>query len=136
MNTNYFKTIAYLALAGTLFAGYLSFKKLLTNVCAFNESCPYFLGYPACWYGFGMFLLMLILSISGLYIKNKRETLRRSIIVVSFIGIVFAGRLVIPEIQLLFSDNAPSYAMILPSCAYGLVFYIIIFILSLRARKQ
>ncbi len=136
MNTTYFKTIAYLALAGTLFAGYLSFMKLLTSTCAFNESCPYFLGYPACWYGFGMFLLMLILSISGLYKKNKRETLRRSIIVVSFVGILFAGRLVIPEVKLLLSDEAPSYGMILPSCAYGLIFYIIIFIISLRAKKQ
>ncbi len=85
MNNTYFKTIAYLALAGTLFAGYLSFMKLLTSTCAFNESCPYFLGYPACWYGFGMFLIMLVLSIIGLYKKNKRETLRRSIIFVSFV---------------------------------------------------
>ncbi len=136
MNTTYFKTIAYLALVGTLFAGYLSFMKLLTSTCAFNESCPNFLGYSACWYGFAMFLTMLILSVIGLYKKNKRETLRRSIIAVSFLGILFAGWLVIPEIKLLFSNDAPSYAMILPSCAYGLIFYIIIFILSLRARKQ
>lgn len=136
MNNTYFKTIAYLALAGTLFAGYLSFMKLLTSTCAFNESCPYFLGYPACWYGFGMFLIMLVLSITGLYKKNKRETLRRSIILVSFVGILFAGRLVLPELKLLFSNDAPSYAMILPSCAYGLLFYVIIFILSLRAPKQ
>lgn len=136
MKTNYFKTIVYLALAGTLFAGYLSLKKLLTSVCAFNEACPYFLGYPACWFGFGLFLIILTMSLVGLKKKNKRETLRRFIILFSLLGILFAGQFVIQEIKQYLAIGSSSYALILPTCAYGLIFYIIIFVISLRANKQ
>lgn len=41
------KTILILEIADTLFAGYLSAVKLISHTCAFNESCPYFLEYPA-----------------------------------------------------------------------------------------
>ena len=47
-----------LGLAGILFSGYLSAIKFFSATCAFNEPCPYFLGYPACYFGFGMFLII------------------------------------------------------------------------------
>lgn len=136
MKADYFNKIVYLALAGTLFAGYLSFKKLITNVCAFNEGCPYFLGYPACWFGFGLFLIILAMSLVGLFKKNKGETMRRFVILFSLLGILFAGRFVIQEIIQYFNNSSASYALILPTCAYGLIFYMIIFVISLRANKQ
>ena len=46
---NYLRITLGLASGGTAFSGYLSAVRLLTGSCAFNESCPFFLGYPACW---------------------------------------------------------------------------------------
>src|ERR1019366_10609833 len=51
-----------LASAGLLFSGYLSAVNLFSHTCAFNESCPFFLGYPACFYGFAMYLVMFFVT--------------------------------------------------------------------------
>jgi hypothetical protein len=51
-----------LASAGLLFSGYLSAVNLFSGTCAFNETCPYFLGYPACWYGFAMYLIIFLVT--------------------------------------------------------------------------
>lgn len=48
--------------AGAAFAGYLSSVKLLSGVCAFDEPCPFFLGYPAYYTGFALFVSMLVIS--------------------------------------------------------------------------
>lgn len=135
MSNKYPKTIFYLTLAGSLFSGYLSAKKLFTNTCSFNETCPYFLGYPACLFGFGLFFIMLIIAILGL---TKTITLRIekiSITIISFLGILFAGQFVIPEINLFINQTKPAYGLLLPTCAYGLIFFIIIFITSLWPKK-
>lgn len=128
----YLKTAFILSLAGTLFAGYLSGVKLFTGTCAFNEQCPYFLGYPSCWYGFGMFLAMALVSAAALL--KRLETVRATgiIVGVSFAGILFAGYFVLGEIlRWLDVPAATRYGLVLPTCVYGLVFYVIIFSLSI-----
>lgn len=128
---NYTKTMFFLGLAGLLFSGYLSAVKLFSSTCAFNEPCPYFLGYPACYFGFGMFLIIFSSALLG-WLKNISEkVMSRIIVAVSGAGILFAGYFTIPEIQKLLSETETGYSLGLPTCAYGLVFYIIIFILSL-----
>lgn len=128
---NYVKTMFILGLAGVLFSGYLSAIKLFTSTCAFNEPCPYFLGYPACFFGFGMFLIIFSAATLGLLKKIAEKDMMRITGTISFLGILFAGYFTIPEISKLFSGVKTIYSLGLPTCAYGLIFYIIIFILSL-----
>jgi hypothetical protein len=129
----YLKTVLALSLGGTLFAGYLSGVKLFTGTCAFNETCPYFLGYPSCWYGFGMFLAMTLVAAAALAKKLDAAKAAKAIAGVSFAGILFAGYFVVGEIiGWLSVPAATRYGLVLPTCVYGLVFYVIIFGLSAR----
>lgn len=116
-----------LSLFGVLFSGYLSFSKIFLGSCPLNEGCPVFLGYPACYFGFGFFLALLILSL-----LKKLEWLRLT----STLAIVFA--IYSTYIDLAF-PNCPSgvcqYSLLLPTCIYGLAIYLGIFIFSLP-RKQ
>jgi len=133
-NSNYKKTMFILSLAGLLFSGYLSAIKLFTSICAFNEPCPYFLGYPACWYGFGMFSILFIATLFG-FLKNiALRNVAYIHVIVSGLGILFAGYFTIPEVERLFSEGS-AYSLGLPTCAYGLIFYVIIFALALRYLK-
>ncbi len=129
---SFFKTMVGLTLAGVLFSGYLSGVKLFSGTCAFNEGCPYFLGYPACLYGFVMFLVMFIASIMGLKQLVQFERARNVLRYVSLLGILFAGRFVVQEIVQWVEYGNPHYRLLFPTCVYGLIFYIIIFGLSLR----
>ena len=124
----YFKWAFVLSLLGVLFSGYLSSVKLLTDTCAFNEPCPYFFGYPSCWYGFGLFLLLFIFSVSGLFSAKKYLAGLNSFI--SFLGILFAGYFTIPEMKN-WMAGATEYGLGLPTCSYGLVFFVIIFVISI-----
>lgn len=129
----------FLGLAGLLFSGYLSAVKLFTSACAFNEPCQYFLGYPACWFGFGMFLVIFSFALFGLFKNSSEKIVSIIITTVSALGILFAGHFVIPEIGNLFAGIHKAYTLVLPTCAYGLIFYIIIFVFSvwyLKARQQ
>lgn len=127
------KTVFALALLGALFAGYLSFYKLATGECALSEPCPIFLGYPACWYGFGMFLAMLALSALALAKPAVWPGARRTILGVSLLGILFAGQYVGPEVSAWIWGGA-RYSLVLPSCAYGLIFYVAILVVAFRAK--
>jgi hypothetical protein len=137
MTSSFYKKLLFIiGLAGVLFSGYLSGVKYFTSVCAFNEPCPYFLGYPACWYGLGMFLTIFVISVLGIFkiVSNKSEILIAKLI--SSIGIIFAGYFTIPEIGKLFSGEHLDYTLILPTCAYGLIFYILIFALSVSVSRE
>lgn len=129
---SYFKIVSILTLGGVLFAGYLSAVKFFSNSCAFNETCPYFLGYPTCWFGFGMFLSMFIASLLGLVFKAKDRAFVNFILAVSIIGIAFAGNFVLNEIRFWLANGSANYQLILPTCVYGLIFYALIFLLSSR----
>ena len=137
----YFRTSVGLALAGTAFAGYLSGVKLLTDTCAFNEPCPYFLGYPACWYGFALFLSLLAVSVAGMRAMLREPLAKRLLAGISALGIVFAGSFVVQEvIAWLAVGRILGYGLGLPTCVYGLVFYIAIFLCTVlqygKSRSQ
>ena len=121
-----------LSSAGLLFSGYLSAIKLLSGNCAFNESCPYFLGYPACWYGFAMYAVMFVATAAALARREKAKKAVATDIIVSFVGILFAGSFVIQEIM----QSATAGVLGFSTCVYGLIFYAAIFIVSLAAVRK
>lgn len=127
----YLLITSWLALGGVFFAGYLSAVRLITKKCAFNESCPYFLGFPSCWYGFTMFLVLFGAALSGRtgYITVSVAT--NTLLSVSLLGILFAGYFSLQELIAWLRSPSKSYSLGLPTCSYGLVFYVIIFALSL-----
>ena len=121
-----------LILAGLLFSGYLSAVKLFSGTCAFGESCPYFLGYPACWYGFSMYLFMFIVTGIGLTRKLPLVALCKADAAVSLLGIIFAGSFVIQEI----AAAQVTGTLGLSTCVYGLIFYIAIFATALVGLRK
>jgi len=128
----YIIALFILASAGLFFSGYLSSVKLLSGSCAFNETCPYFLGYPACWYGFLMYFVMFSGVMLAFFKKIRGKTAVQLSMWVSALGIVFAGRFAVQEIL------AGQFTGILglSTCVYGLIFYLAIFAVSLAARAR
>lgn len=128
----FLKTAFGLSLAGTLFAGYLSGVKLLSKSCAFGESCPLFLGYPACYFGFAIFASLLALSGGALAKKRTDAAPVKALLALSALGSVFAGSFVADEIaSWIAAAGVVFYGLGLPTCVYGLVFYLAILALSL-----
>ena len=133
---SFFDASIVLSIGGTLFSGYLSGVKLLTQTCAFNEPCPYFLGYPACWYGFAMFLALLAFSLLGRSGKMAAGSAAKGLLTVSILGTLFAGSFVVQEFYGWFvAGHASFYGFGLPTCVYGLVFYLALLILSARSLR-
>jgi len=130
MTTKYFTIAFWLGLAGMLFAGYLSGVRLLTQSCAFNEPCPFFLGYRACWFGFVMFSVLFVAAAIAKYAPNRSRPMLAVLRVVSLCGILFAGYFTLSELSVFFAAGLAQYALILPTCAYGLIFYALVFGLS------
>ncbi len=125
-------SVLILSFLGFLFSGYISLTKLLTHSCALREACPYFLGYPACWYGFGMFSIIFITSIVSIH--RKTNILYWIQLITAVLGVFFAGYFTLPEVtRLIFGHQ---YILGLPSCAYGLIFYILIFVFSIKALQN
>ncbi|KKU78477.1 MAG: hypothetical protein UY04_C0036G0004 [Parcubacteria group bacterium GW2011_GWA2_47_7] len=119
-------------LAGLLFSGYLSATKLFSGTCAFNEGCPFFLGYPACYYGFVMYFAMSAFLLLEQFGALGTKVALRSVFIVSALGILFAGYFTISELPTLVSSGIGAYLLGLPTCAWGLIVYIIIFIVSIK----
>lgn len=119
---------------GLLFAGYLAGTKFFTATCAFGEVCPYFLGFPACYYGFLMYLVITIAATLRYFGKVATEKANEIILMISGIGVLFAGYYTLLELPLLFNDGVTAYMLVLPTCALGLIFYTIIFLLSWKLR--
>lgn len=128
-------TIYTLALLGTLFSGFLSGVKFFTNTCALGETCPLFLGKPACYFGFGLFLILFILSNILVFKKTGQDKTSMTLMVVSILGILFAGRFVIKEIIQWSQTGFEWSALGLPTCAYGLIFYMLVLVFVLRYRR-
>ncbi len=128
---SYFRAALGLSSAGAIFSGYLSGVKLFSGSCAFSEPCPYFLGYPACWYGFAMFLVLLGLASSGRFGGMKPWSSAWGVLAVSMLGTAFAGSFIVQELRAWFvAGHANFYGFGLPSCFYGLVFYAALLMLS------
>lgn len=125
-------TLFILSTAGLLFSGYLSAAKLLSGTCAFNESCPYFLGYPACWYGFAMYLVMFVATAWALARTSAAGNAIATTTVVSLLGVVFSGSFVVQEI----AASSVTGILGLSTCAYGFIFYVAIFVVSLTAFRR
>ena len=125
-----------LGLGGMAFAGYLSAVKFLNDTCAFNESCPYFLGFPACYYGFFMYTIIALFA--GLHVAHRYDGKKANQVVLSVavLGIFFAGYFTLIELPVLFSDGFSAYMLGLPTCALGLVFYVVIAGLALRLKRD
>ena len=79
---------------------------------------------------------MFITSISGFFDVNRGKNLVRFILGVSSLGIIFAGSFVWQEILRWINFGNPNYTLILPTCAYGLIFYVLIFVLAVRQVKR
>lgn len=132
----FLKWSTLLSLAGVLFSGYLSAVRLFSGSCAFNEPCPYFLGYPACFFGFAMFATMFITSLVASIKKIYTLQPIKIILVTSILGTLFAGYFVAQELlNALSAGTFTFYKLGLPTCVYGLVFFIIIFFISLKALR-
>lgn len=121
-----------LAFAGFLFSGYLSAVKFFSNTCAFNEPCPYFWGYPACWYGFGMYSVMFVVTALALARGKGYAAAIKTNLAVSALGIIFAGSFAFQELV----ESRITGALGLSTCAYGLIFYIAIFVVSIIALQK
>jgi hypothetical protein len=83
-----------------------------------------------------MYLLLSILSYWLFAGKASEKSASKRIMQISFVGILFAGYFTIRELPLLFSEGFGAYALALPTCALGLIFYIAIFILAWRISKK
>ena len=131
----YIKTIFIFSLIGVLFSGYLSFTKLFLGSCPLKEGCPLFLNYPACYFGFIFFLILLIMSI--ILFKSVTRGKLKTVFYISLLAIVFALYSTIKEYLLPSCLNGIcDYSLLLPTCVYGLIMYIVIFIMSLLALKK
>lgn len=126
----YVNTLIIFSVIGVLFSGYLTLGGLITGACPISGECPYFLGYPACDYGLIMFL---ILFVSSLFVK-KTKTALQTAYYVSLLGILFAGYFSI--VELLRCLKGCSFKLLLPTCVYGLIMYIVIFAISVILSKN
>jgi hypothetical protein len=135
MNTQIYKRASFgLSLAGVLFSGYLSGLKFFADVCAFNESCPYFVGYPACYFGFVMFVVLFVSSGLLLFGKWSFQRALNVNLVTSTLGVLFASYFAYPEARDLLSGNFGSTFFGLSTCIYGLIFFILIFVITLYVK--
>ena len=116
--------VFWLSIAGTLFAGYLAAHRLITKECAFNESCPYVFGIPACDIGFVLFLSLLGISAKAMFDIFAVATALEWLFWVALVGTVYAGVLSARE---LFGEVRAKSALILPTCVYGFVVFAAIF---------
>ena len=127
--TTYLRLSTALTGAGTAFSGYLSTIRVSSGVCAFAEPCPFFLGYPACYTGLLLFVTMFV--VSALSLARRSQTIVPAVAnaIVSALGVAFAGRMVAVELD----SPVHQYKLGLPTCAYGLVFFVAVLIASLLA---
>lgn len=124
------------SLIGFLFSGTLTFQKLIIGKCSLTEGCYYFLGYPTCYYGFGFFTILFIISIMLLRKKSDKKSLMKWALYVSLAAVIFS--LIFSFLEV-FYPTCPlgkcTYSLGIPTCIYGLIMYFIIFFLTLKAKK-
>jgi hypothetical protein len=129
------KILVLFSLIGVLFSGFLTFTKLLLGACPLKEPCPYFLGYPACFYGFIMFLILFVASLLLAFNKYDKGKLLKVLSYVSLIGIIFSLYSTYAEMAYPLCLGGCEYSMLLPTCVYGFIFYLIVFAVSLKMKK-
>ncbi len=129
-------SIILLAILGTLFSGYLSAVKLFSKTCAIDTGCSYFLDYPTCYYGFAIFALIFLSALANKFCSwggQKMATARlHALRTFAGAGIIFSTYFSTVEIWQMISKKMVYGALIMPTCFYGLIFYIWVFALSLK----
>jgi len=123
------KIALYLSAAGILFSGYLSATKLFSGGCAFNEPCPYLFGIPACYIGFILYAMLFALAWLQLKDGSNWSFIRG----ISGVGVLYAGYFTFNEIVSGFSGN---YALLLPTCAWGLIFFAVLLGIAIKAKND
>jgi len=114
--------------AGVLFSGYMSGVKLFSDTCAFGETCPLFLGMPACYIGFILFLSLFLISLAFVLNKKDAKIISKKLFLISLLGVVYSLNFAIPELPSLFKNGFSAYLLGLPTCVMGSLFFIVIFI--------
>jgi len=133
---SYLQSAFVVSVAGTAFSGYLSAVKLFSGQCAFNEPCPYFLGYPACFYGFFMYASMAMVTAMALLGGVEVRRAARINAWVAAAGMAFALNFVLQELSRWLASTGLQYKLIFPTCAWGLVFYAVMLTLSVREARR
>ncbi len=64
------KIIIWLAIAGMIFSGYLSYVEITQQTCALGNTCSKVFSIPACVYGFVMYAIVFVISVLGM--RNKK----------------------------------------------------------------
>lgn len=133
------KLITGFSISGFLFAGYLSAVKLFSGTCTVRESCPYFLGWPVCAYGFIMYSMLTVLSI--LMIKKRINSYKGMLAIagVSFVGIIFSGYFSAIQLPALLQNKFVTYTFGVPTCMLSLIMYMLIFatvVLGIAHRRR
>lgn len=131
MNKKYIQIAFFVSIGGVLFAGYYSMVRFFSATCPFNESCPIIWGQPACYFGFLLFVLSMTSAALTLFLNIK---IFPALVVDVFLGILFTAYLSYLD---LFYPSCPTgvcqYDLLLPTCMYGFLFFLIIFILIVLA---
>ena len=138
MNT--LNKILVLSIAGLLFSGYLSAVKLFSHTCAIDTGCSYFLGYPTCYYGFGFFVLIFLATLANTFCSwggKKMKTARlHALRAFAGAGILFSVYFSVIEIWKMITDKIVYGALIMPTCFYGLIVYILVFYFAFKIRNE
>jgi hypothetical protein len=123
-----------LSIAGTLFAGFLTFSSMVLKRCAFGEPCPRLFNLPTCLFGFAFFLTLALLTAASVFKLMERKTADELIVIVAAGGTIFALRFALPEVAQIFGGR--HFAMGLPTCAWGGIFFIAVLTLSIIAYRR
>jgi len=131
------KTIFIFSLIGFLFSGYMTFSDVILGYCPMKEGCPLIFGYPACIYGFVIFTALLITSIMLLKKDEKKsKKIKQLIFWISLAGVLFALYSSILEIFFTKCIGKCEYTLILPTCIYGFIMYLVVFAKSAFELKK
>lgn len=95
---------------------------------------PSFLGHPACYYGFALYLIIAVFAGLLVWKKIKEKFALNVVLVASLLGVLFAGYFSMGELPLLLKNGFGAYVFGLPTCMLGLVFFIAVFACSFWAR--
>jgi uncharacterized membrane protein len=123
-------------LAGLLFSGYLAGVKFFSDTCAFGASCPLFLGQPACYTGFIVYSLLTVIAVLALAKKELAKLPLVFVTGISFFGVYFSALMTFKELSVFFNEGFVAFIKSLPLCSIGLLFFTVIFILSLKLGKH
>lgn len=121
------------SVVGALFSGYLTFSILFGDGCPLQEPCPLFLGWPACAFGFDLFILSLLAGVVLLF--KRREKVIWFLIVVTLAGVLFSGYFSVLELVSPSCIGECVYELGLPSCVWGFFVFVIVFVAAVGLKR-